>query len=148
MPESARSPLMRLHRQSVDLESIRQLTGHKSLESLTLYIDIGREEANQKIASAISDPNFGVFLIMQSVNGRFISDSERNSPSAKIYLVNLETGAFTLLQEFDDTKDAELFVREGMPYPYPYTLLNYNDTLVPISNRVASLCSWIKTGSF
>ena len=56
-----RSMATHLYRQDVDLESIRQLTGHKSLESLTLYIDIVRDEANQKIASAIADPNFGVF---------------------------------------------------------------------------------------
>lgn len=48
-----RSMATHLYRAGVDLESIRQLTGHKSLESLTLYIDVGREEADRKIADAI-----------------------------------------------------------------------------------------------
>jgi integrase/recombinase XerD len=49
-----RSMATHLYRSGVDLESIRQLTGHKSLDSLTLYIDVGREEANRKIADAIA----------------------------------------------------------------------------------------------
>lgn len=49
-----RSMATHLYRAGVDLESIRQLTGHKSLDSLTLYIDVGRDEADQKIANAIA----------------------------------------------------------------------------------------------
>lgn len=54
-----RSMATHLYRAGVDLESIRQLTGHKSLGTLTNYIDIGREEAERKIADAISNPDFG-----------------------------------------------------------------------------------------
>jgi integrase/recombinase XerD len=49
-----RSMATHLYRVGVDLESIRQLTGHKSLESLTLYIEVGRDEADRKIADAIA----------------------------------------------------------------------------------------------
>ena len=42
-----------LYRAGVDLESIRQVTGHKSLDSLTLYIDIPRLEAQSKVAAAV-----------------------------------------------------------------------------------------------
>ena len=54
-----RSMATHLYRAGVDLESIRQLTGHKSLGTLTNYIDIGREEAERKIADAVSNPDFG-----------------------------------------------------------------------------------------
>ena len=49
-----RSMATHLYRAGVDLESIRQLTGHRSLQSLTLYIDVGRDEADKKIADAIA----------------------------------------------------------------------------------------------
>ncbi|NEP58717.1 MAG: site-specific integrase [Symploca sp. SIO2G7] len=48
-----RSMATHLYREGVDLESIRQVTGHKSLDSLTLYIDIPRLEAQSKVAAAV-----------------------------------------------------------------------------------------------
>ncbi len=48
-----RSMATHLYRAGVDLESIRQVTGHKSLDSLTLYIDIPRLEAQSKVAAAV-----------------------------------------------------------------------------------------------
>ena len=37
----------------MDLESIGQVTGHNLLDSLTLYIDIPRLEAQSKVAAAV-----------------------------------------------------------------------------------------------
>ena len=54
-----RSMATHLYRAGVDLESIRQLTGHKSLGTLTAYIDVGRDEAEAKIAEAMALPEFG-----------------------------------------------------------------------------------------
>jgi integrase/recombinase XerD len=48
-----RSMATLLYRAGVDLESIRQRTGHSSLESLTLYIDISRDEAAAKVEKAL-----------------------------------------------------------------------------------------------
>lgn len=49
-----RSMATHLYESKVDLQSIRQMTGHKSLDSLTEYIDIPRLEAQGRISDAIS----------------------------------------------------------------------------------------------
>ncbi|MEL7510129.1 MAG: site-specific integrase [Cyanobacteria bacterium J06554_1] len=48
-----RSMATHLYLAQVDLESIRQTTGHKSLTSLTEYIDISRLQAQKKVAAAL-----------------------------------------------------------------------------------------------
>ena len=48
-----RSMATHLYLSDVDLESIRQMTGHKTLSSLTEYIDIPRLEAQSRISEAI-----------------------------------------------------------------------------------------------
>ena len=48
-----RSMATHLYVAGVDLESIRQMTGHKSLDSLTEYIDIPRLQAQSRIAAAL-----------------------------------------------------------------------------------------------
>ena len=49
-----RSMATHLYLSGVDLESIRQMTGHKTLSSLTEYIDIPRLEAQSRISEAIA----------------------------------------------------------------------------------------------
>ena len=49
-----RSMATHLYESGVDLESIRQMTGHKSLDSLTEYIDIPRLEAQGRVQGAIA----------------------------------------------------------------------------------------------
>ena len=49
-----RSMATHLYESGVDLESIRQTTGHKSLDSLTEYIDIPRLEAQGRVQEAIA----------------------------------------------------------------------------------------------
>ena len=49
-----RSMATHLYESGVDLESIRQMTGHKSLDSLTEYIDIPRLEAQGRVQEAIA----------------------------------------------------------------------------------------------
>ena len=48
-----RSMATHLYLAGVDLESIRQMTGHKSLTSLTEYIEISRLQAQRKVAAAV-----------------------------------------------------------------------------------------------
>ena len=67
-----RSMATHLYRVGVDLESIRQLTGHRSLQSLTLYIDVGREEADKKIADAITVLMADEMDTMLGVNGDLV----------------------------------------------------------------------------
>lgn len=49
-----RSMATHLYLDGVDLQSIRLLTGHKTLASLTEYIDIPRLEARGKVAASVS----------------------------------------------------------------------------------------------
>ena len=86
---------------------------------------------------------------MQYVDGRLVRDGDRYSEKASVYMVNLVTGSYTLLEEFDSVAAADIFVRGNIgAVESPMTLLSYNDTLVPIGAKVASLVSFVQTGHF
>lgn len=83
---------------------------------------------------------------MQFLNGQFVTDEERYSGPTRVYLINLETGDYSLLQTFDDVEEGNEFCRQTKT-EYPMMVWVTNDTLVPVNQAVASLCSWVKTGN-